>query len=112
MDVKINKQHVQKVKKIFIFLAIFFYCIGIVLWNNSASAELPPEIIEQRNLEAKEILTGTIWGIYNAPSDWVYPHEDTDKLKYFVLKIKEIQKNNRRFRSGGCYENMDKDNYR
>jgi len=65
---------------------------GFVFWNNSALAELPMKVIEERNSKAKEILVGTVLGIYNAPANWVYPHQDTDKLKYFNLKIKEVQK--------------------
>ena len=65
---------------------------GFILWSNSVSAELPPEVIDKRNSKAEEVLVGTVWGIYNAPKDWIYPHQDTDKLKYFNLKIKEIQK--------------------
>lgn len=65
---------------------------GFVLWNNSALAELPIEVIKERNSKAEEILVGTVWGIYNAPKDWIYPHKNTDRLKYFNLRIKEVQK--------------------
>lgn len=55
-------------------------------------AELPPELIEEKNSKAEEVLIGTVLGIYSAPSNWVYPHENSERLKYFNLRIEEVQK--------------------
>ena len=77
--------------------------VGVVLMSAvpwMVAAELPPELIEEKNRKAEEVFVGTVLGIYNAPSDWIYPHENSERLKYFNLEIKEIQKTTKGLEKG------------
>jgi hypothetical protein len=82
---KANKM--AKVVSCLVVFAILMTAVPV-----SVMAELPRELIEERNSRAEEVLVGTVFGIYNAPSNWVYPHENSERLKYFNLRIEEVQK--------------------
>ena len=63
--------------------------ILIIVTPFTVVAELPTELIEEKNSKADEVLIGTILGIYNAPRDFCLP---IGKLKYFHLRIEKVQK--------------------
>ena len=77
-----------KMEKVLSCLVVFAIVMSVVPWT--VVAELPPELIEEKNSKAEEVLVGTVLGIYNAPSNWIYPHENSERLKYFNFKIEEL----------------------
>ena len=79
-----------KITNVLSCLVVIGILISAMPW--AVVAELPPELIEEKNSKAEEVLVGTVLGIYNAPSNWVYPHENSERLKYFNFKIEEVQK--------------------
>ncbi|MBL7196774.1 MAG: hypothetical protein ISS47_01600 [Candidatus Omnitrophica bacterium] len=90
-------------KKLFIGLVITsltLLTIGIILWDAPVLAVPPTELIQERNLNAEEVLIGIVLDIYNAPSDWVLGTYESGKLKYFTLGIKQVLKTTHNLKGG------------
>ena len=77
---------ITKILSCLVVIGILMSAVPVVV------AELPAEIFEEKNANAEEVLVGTVLGIYDAPSNWVYSHDDQGRLKYFSLRIEEVQK--------------------
>ena len=84
-------------RRVIVVLAIG---IGIIACNSSVFAVPPPELAEEINSKAGEILIGTVLGIYPAPEDWVILEYTSDNLRYFTFKIEQVERTSHHLESG------------